>query len=196
MPNIVNLSEVKSYLNIETSNSEFDSILNSLIASVTSEIEVYCKQPIAQANVSAIYKDALVTPNDIALRQFPVGNLVSISYKSKITEASWTSLDVNDFAIYSTNKLFYIQSKSAFNKEHYYNLTYQVGFASVPEVLKQVAFEMVSIKFTDSKHDSGNLNVLNKTTTFANSTVNENSSKEYLSKYHKNILNSYRIPTV
>ena len=92
--------------------------------------------------------------------------------------------------------MYFVSLKNKYNPANFYEVVYNVGYATIPKEIEQVCKEMVYTMYQDSGIGGGNLLILDETTNMGGNSVNQKSAKQYLDYKHKVILQSYRIASI
>jgi hypothetical protein len=196
---ITTLNKVKEYLNIATADVANDAILNNAIATATTFIDSYCRQNIVQTTNVRFFlgEPNFTTPNTLIFRNYPVNSISLIREKDLTPDATFSNLSTNDFYLFNTNKVSYLQKlNGAFNYRKIYEITFVSGYATVPKDIEQVAIEIVAIQFNESSKGKGNLAILDVARNLGGVNETQKSSKEYLNKRWKQVLDFYRMPLI
>lgn len=157
---IVTLNEVKEYLNIDTTNSEYDNILTTLIVSASKEIERLCNQPIEVNDMVEIING---TGNQYyRFSYFPINSITSIKYRSNINQNfdDITAIDSNSYTLLKDGNLYVIYYEDSFKTGRYnYEIKFSQGYTVVPDEIKTIASEMVQVAFRKTNYKEGTLDV-------------------------------------
>lgn len=146
---MVSLSEIKSYLGIETSNTEFDTNLTMFIANAKSLINQYVGY-----NLESNTFDYYFVGNrksDIFLPFYQITAATDL-VEYELPNSTGTALTTE---LYKINDNFYLYYANNFNYRYKINLT--AGYVTIPSDIKQKAIEIVSYLFRESGLRSGRM---------------------------------------
>jgi hypothetical protein len=163
------LAKVREYLNIDPTDTQYDTFLGNLITDVSSRVEDICQQPIEQ---TAVYvKELLIDTvtegiykgNQYVVLPYTVPTTVlTVEYSVPFTGV-WTSLALHtDYETFYDGYIQKIWFIAGIQERYTYRISCAVGYtgASMPATIKDVATEMVAMKFKESVV---NENILGKT---------------------------------
>lgn len=137
MIDLTTLASVKSYLNIDVTNTNSDTELQRLITSVSGMIRNWVNRDLT----TATYTDKLNGTNStvIMLPNYPVTSIASITIGGLV-------MPVSDY-IYDDTQITLLNGRYAPNGRMNVIVNYTAGFTTVPSEVDQVCVEMVSKKF-------------------------------------------------
>jgi len=193
---MVNLTEVKQWLKIDSDDTSLDTFLTSCILYATEIIENYAKQNITLKTHTKVFygNDNFIPDRFLMLRHFPVQQLVSVRYKDKLS-SNWMNVDLENFFLFNTNKICYIDSIIPWNPLYYYEITYTSGYQTIPNDLKQITLEMVDIIYNDSVQGKSKLDIVSVTNALSNHTYTTTSAKPFLTDKWLKIIKKYKYYT-
>lgn len=143
---MITIEEVKRYLNIDDSEVDLDLFLEQCINYTFSEIENYCRQPIALKEQEKTFK---VVGNSIIFNQYPINEITNVEIYDDYFNLIETVSDT-DYILNLQSSLYFL----IFNSDSYngYNakVTYSCGYNSIPNDLLKVHIEMIAIMFKES----------------------------------------------
>lgn len=165
---ILSLEEVKQDVvgNVDMGDAN-DAFLTSLIETAQNRIEAYCYQPIVETEkrLTVTPTRAYRTEEFIAPFQNVPVVLEDLWYKKNIFDEDWTLIDPEDYTIIEENGLHSVYTKvldevargKGFDVDYWFSFRFMVGFeeSELPEVVKQVAREMVFYWFMNSPLATG-----------------------------------------
>jgi len=135
-------------LNLETQNSDYDVVLDQIIATVGKDVQRYCNQEIESTAQTLEFNgngtSYLIFP------KFPVISVTTLKHKSEILD-SWTAqtaITATTYKIIEINNVQYLYYSEGFIEGvANYQLAYVTGYATVPDDIKEIAIEMSTIYF-------------------------------------------------
>jgi len=98
MYELVTLDEVKDFLKVSSTNTEYDDVLNRLIPDVTKQIETICSKLFVTRQFTE-YHDGKGKPN-ILLKNYPVYSVTSINDDTTHVFGSGDAIATDDYRIY------------------------------------------------------------------------------------------------
>lgn len=147
MPDLINASELKEFLGMEIREVEHDSLLNLLITKFSQVICTYCRQEFVKAEYTETYDGD--GESNLLLDHLPVVSVSSLKIDTIVTAA-------DKYAIRKPEGEIKLIDGSVFTKDfENVEITYEAGYASVPEDVKYVCLDMCARKF--KMIDSGRL---------------------------------------
>jgi len=139
---LVTLADQKTYLNISDSNS--DSILEILINSVSTLINVYCERTLIETTYTDLYLDGN-GEKEIQLPNWPVASITSLAEdETSLTEG----LD-EDYLLYTSDRAAYLwrYGDGWVDMHKGILITYVAGYSTVPKDLQLACFKQVAFEF-------------------------------------------------
>lgn len=150
------LTDIKAYLKIATSNTDFDDFLEALIEVAADWIELKCNQKLREQDVIRYYSGT--SERGLMLYEFPISEIKSI-YEINYDLNTETLLTLTDYVLYQLNYYCVLNSKyTNFTKgTNNYKLTYTVGYSAedMPATIKSVCWQLVALLFKDSDQVGG-----------------------------------------
>ena len=138
---LITISELKTYLKI--TDSSYDSVLLQMINFAQSEIENYCRQPIASASKVIISSG---TKSPVLLPYFPV-NAITVLKVRQDWQDTWEILASTKYSLVHKDNLYYLYC-DYLEQENYIDMT--IGYTTAPADIKKVAIEMIALMFKES----------------------------------------------
>lgn len=135
---LTNVADVKETLGIASSDLSWDNLIIRKINQVTRQIEAFCgRRFLLTTYTDEEYNGTGV--DQIVLKNRPIEGTVALSYRN-------TSLDDNDFTTVESDLMFVNASAGVLNLDFRaigrwgrYKVTYQAGYATIPEDLAEAA---------------------------------------------------------
>ena len=145
---IVSLVEVKRYNNIDTSNVDNDTLFTQFINEAENYINNYVRFTVASGTRTVEFSnnDTMDALNYL-INDRNITAITSISTKSLPTE-SYTVIDSSQYALLNNSHLTMFYCNSSFGLIN--KLVYVAGYSTIPDVIKQVCIEMVTMKIKES----------------------------------------------
>lgn len=195
---MITLKEVKTFIDMDLSNTNYDTYLNNTIGAVKQAIDNYCGQNIVKANNTFYFEgNGLET---VTLKKFPVNEVVSLSERQEPTD-NWSVIADTEYTIIEgdINKLYMGNSFSS----DYYKLVLDTGYqfdveevegaevitSTVPQDIRHVAFEMMQWHYDENIE--GTLTVASTNISEAGKTVSVTPMKVWKADWRR-VLGSYR----
>lgn len=138
---LVTLSEMKTYLGIDSGDTTNDAFLTSQITTISDSIESYCQRVFAQTTYSETFYGADYCPMSYLMAfMFP---LISVT---SITEDG-TLLDAANYRIHKPTGRVTRTDFGGFFCPEITVVVYSAGFAAIPEPLKSVVYSLVGERY-------------------------------------------------
>ena len=150
---MVTLTQVKNFLEIATSNTEFDTLLNAFIDRATALINNYLGYDLAENTQT--YNFVGNGKNEFVLPFVFISNIENLYERSKPTN-EWNVK--SDYEFYTINNITYLYSDSLLNG--YYKVDVTSGFAVIPNDVQQKCLEIISYYFRESGAMQGKMSGL------------------------------------
>jgi len=147
---MITLTEAKQFLGIETSVTEFDTLLNAFILEVTDMINNYIGYDISQQTIEYCFRGNNTT--DIYLPFINVTEVTGLEYRINPT-SDYVSMD---YELYVINGESYLYADSFFYN-YFYKADIVTGYSTIPNIVKLKAKELVSYLFRESGASQGRL---------------------------------------
>lgn len=177
MASFVTLNEVKLWLSIESTNTNNDTLLTSLISSASSWVENWVNRTLSSTSYTERYNG---TGNySMMVKNYPITAISSLTVNGAIVSASD---GVSVGYVYDNNQIIFIGNKIAKGIQNV-AITYTAGYAAIPQDIKQVVIELVGYKFKEmNRIGLESKTIAGEVTTF---------SLKDLKEHNKNLLNNY-----
>jgi len=141
---LTNLTLVKLFLNIATTDTTHDDLLKNLVNWYSRAIESFCNKAFEQTEYTETY-DGLGS-NVLFLDHYPISSVSSLEIDSVACEDS-------DYAIYSEG-FIKLTDGSLFTKgDQNVTITYKAGYAQVPGDVQLCCTQLVAMKFKTINSD-------------------------------------------
>lgn len=188
---------LKIYLDIENQVTDYDAVLDMIIAAVGKDVVRYCNQEIEAT--SQIYEFSGNGSNWLIIPKFPVISITSLKYRSQPLESWGAAISSSDYAIVDNGVQPLLYYAHGFIEGNFnYKLEYISGWSEVPEDIRQVALEMAVVYFkeTDVKGgmEGGRLGLATIGKNIQG--IGVNTTFKDLTKEWEKRLSKYRRPTV
>lgn len=198
--NIVTLNESKTYLKIAQTDSTQDSFLSSLINIASDKIERYTRSCFKKQSFTEIYSGK--GWQKLFTQHCPVISLANAStsdVQQKITPTSdWSDIetDLNYVMIIPSSPFSIHLYRNVFNEGvNNIRVKYYAGYETIPQSVKQVALEMVSEMYAQSRQGSGRLGQTSRNVSTGAGGSGSDSFMD-LSEKHKLLLSSFILPVM
>ena len=172
MAAIISYEEALSYLQKDTAEVKEKDVINQFILAAQAMIESYCGQEILQGDRTLFFQQNQYE-NSKHLAHKEVTAIKSVKSKGNPL-SSFITIDSSLYSLIEMNNNFFVYFES-FMPCNCYEIVYTSGFTDIPDVIKQVAYEMVSIMQKESNyapHPRLGLNA--DTTTMSNQGITTN----------------------
>lgn len=181
---LISLNELKLFLEIETSDTGFDTLLTQCIVEAQNLIESYLNYSVESAS-----KTIYITGNNSAVYCFgfvPVTAIASISRRTTPLEA-WETVSSSKYSIYELNGLYNVYYEDVFDY-NLYKIVYTSGYSSVPDGIKMACLELSASIYLAAKRGTVGIGAKGMTESGSSSTTSyidlwNNLTKERLCMY-------------
>jgi len=177
MADFCTLADVKTWLNIDDTNTNSDELLTSLITSGSAYIENWTNRSFSVT--STTYRVNGNGSSVMLVKDYPINSVTSVTVSGiAYTASNGTSTGF----MFDENTIYLIGAK--FTKEiQNVSIVFNYGYATIPAELKQVVVELVGYKFKETER----IGLLSKV--LAGETIAYDIRD--LKDHSKNILNNY-----
>jgi len=190
MANFITFDEVKYQLTEDPAKIGTDdqNLIESLISSVCSMIETYCNRKFVKANY--VEYPETYGGNMIFLKHIPIVQINNLWIDTSREFDSSTLIDSDDYFVNLEKGIVIYESGNFPSKPYCVKVDYEAGWESenVPKDLKQVAIEMVLVKYDRIKKKE--LDVVSRNVQGGSVIFREND----LLPQHKLVLTRYALP--
>lgn len=137
------LPEMKSYLEIDSSNTTYDNFLLDQGEVISSAIETYCKRSFIKKNYTqTFYKDELFDSRggrigEVLLYHYPV---VSITSVTEDTESITDYRVVNESGVLRKKEGFFLNADTL-------EVQYSAGYSRLPALVREVFYSLLSERY-------------------------------------------------
>ena len=165
---IVTLAEAKLQLNITTSNTNEDTMLEAWINETSQEVEDYCQRKFVVQSVSSEYHNGdgsrFLYPKYFPVTQLSTettptssDTLGALQYRDT-PDSSWTNIETDTDHIFYGTDIPYIELYDTTFPSGRRNIkiSYKAGYSTVPADVKKVVLEKIQIRWNTSGN-GGNL---------------------------------------
>jgi hypothetical protein len=196
---ILNITEVKTYLKILSTDATQNDFLVDLIAIATDKIEKFTRSVFKQQNVTEIVSGN--GRNNFYPTKLPIVSLLTNSItdiQQKTTPTSeWENIetDTSYIMIEAATPYYFYLYRDVFPKgKQNIRLKYVAGYTVIPASIKQVALEMVAEIYSQSRQGSGRLGQSSRSISTGAGGSGSDSFFD-LTEKHKNILSQFILPS-
>jgi len=147
---LVTLNETKAYLGITLTMTEFDSFLTQQVTLLSNAIEGYCGRKFGLATyIQTFYEDEMDIdskhPTKLPLYHYPITTITSVLEGTAPETTANTTYRLHRPSATLTNTTGWFNGGNV-------QVTYEAGYASIPEVLKQVVYSLVQQAYNKKKN--------------------------------------------
>lgn len=164
---MITANNVKEYLNIDTADTTYNTIIDNLIKVVKSQLT-----SMLGWNAELHSEDVNFAGNNSIVYNFQIpyiNSLNSLEYKSNILDTSYTSITNTEYKLLYINSVYKIYYNSSFTLDTLYKANVTIGYdtTTIPYEIWQVLREMAAIifkegNFSDSKSARLGIGTLNE----------------------------------
>jgi hypothetical protein len=164
---IVTLAEAKQQLNIVTSNTTEDSVIEAMINEISDAVEYYTQRKIFAQSVTNEIRDGdgtnVIYPKYYPLIQLSTASsptsaniLAAVQYRDT-PDSAWTDIETDTDHIFYDTTLPYIELYDLVFPIGRRNirLNYKAGYSTVPGDIKQVVLEKIQMRWKESLPHGG-----------------------------------------
>jgi len=194
---ILSTAQAKQALKSTSDDATFTAELERWIAAVSESIASICGGKV-ELNITEDDPDETVIEfagfgNNTKFLPFAnVASIVKIEERESHFD-EWTELDAADYRLIKQEGCFYAAVQGYFRKWTNYRITLTAGWAVVPAPIVQVAAEMLSIMWEESRHGKNTVGQQSSAETF-NGIALTKSYRDMLPKWRETLA-PYRVPT-
>jgi hypothetical protein len=147
---LTSLSHVKAYLDITTADAARDLVLNHIMAGVSKRIQNYIDRPIIQTTTTGEKVDS-IGDYQIQSRHYPIISVASLSESATaLVEDTDFEMTPEDMERGQVTRISGTDPIAWAKGRRVVELSYNHGFAAVPDDLVQLATELTAIKYQES----------------------------------------------
>lgn len=180
LPGITTVESVKIYLNITDTNS--DSILASLVASISKQIETECNRVFAKKDYTEYYDGD--GSDSLSLRQYPINSITSIHDDIGRDYGASSLVAAADYTFDAESGI--VKSDHCFSAgKNNIKVVYNAGYENIPGDLELAANYLVAAEFKRSRTEVNT----------AEGQEAKERNIESLEKKAEKIIDKYRKPT-
>lgn len=150
MANLVTLERVKTYLEIANTETAQDVLLQDLIMRIGTWAERYCDRSFAKATYTE-QRDGDGTAT-LLVRQWPLLSVTSLYDDPIRVFGAATQIAAADFALYSNQGMIRLDGLVFSAGIQNVKITYEAGYADIPEDLQQALIELVADRFRNKEN--------------------------------------------
>ncbi|MFC4768738.1 head-tail connector protein [Effusibacillus consociatus] len=136
---LTDLASTKSYLDIDTTDTSKDSIIEFLINAASEAIEKYCRRKMKQATYTDEEYDGTGSQN-LYLKQYPISSITSIKIDDVVVAATEYKTRKESGIVVRMNAMW---DKGILNLK----VTYQAGYAAIPSDVELACKHLVKFYF-------------------------------------------------
>jgi len=150
MANLVRIERVKTYLDLANTDTASDVLLQDLIARIGAWAERYCDRTFAKATYTE-QRDGDGT-DTLLVRQWPFLSVASLYDDPLRVFGAATQIAAADFAIYANQGMIRLDGRVFSVGIQNVKVTYEAGYADIPEDLQQAVVELVADRFRNKEN--------------------------------------------
>ena len=150
MANLVRIERVKTYLDLANTDTASDVLLQDLIARIGAWAERYCDRSFAKATYTE-QRDGDGT-DTLLVRQWPLLSVASLYDDPLRVFGAATQIAATDFAIYANQGMIRLDGRVFSVGIQNVKVTYEAGYADIPEDLQQAVVELVADRFRNKEN--------------------------------------------
>ncbi len=182
---IISLTELKNYLNV--SGTTNDTFYTQLINEATNYINNFVRYNVESGSRTIYFSSQ--SGCYLFLNDINVTAITTLKYKSLPTE-NYTTVSSAKYALQKIQGLQYLYCEDGYGYE-INELVYTAGYSTIPDVIKNVAIEMVTMKIKESGLGKSQLGLAVQTET-RNNVTETNQIQSLQNKWH-NMLQPYKL---
>ena len=150
MANLVKIERVKTYLEIASTDTAQDVLLQDLIARIGAWVERYCDRTFAKATYIEQYdgdgSDTLV------VRQWPLMSVASLFDDPLRVFGAATQIAATDFVLYKNTGIIRLDGLAFSTGIQNVKVTYDAGYTDTPDDVQQAVVELVADRFRNKEN--------------------------------------------
>lgn len=150
MANLVRLERVKTYLDLANTDTASDVLLQDLIARIGAWVEHYCDRSFAKATYTE-QRDGDGT-DTLIVRQWPLLSVASLYDDPLRVFGAATQIATTNFVIYANQGSIRLDGLVFSVGIQNVKVTYEAGYADIPEDLQQAVVELVADRFRNKEN--------------------------------------------
>lgn len=150
---LTTLAKVKEYLELDSSDTTYDTLLSHLITAASDFIQSYCNRWFNEKSYSKEEYDG-TGDSRLNLKQYPVSSSSSFTLeKNQAVDNSdnWTTYDGKDYWIHYDEGIVELYADIFTKAPRKYRVSYTAGYSSVPVDLEWACWKIVSAIFNKRK---------------------------------------------
>jgi len=153
---MITTNNIKEYLNIDTADTTYNTILDNLVKVVKSQLT-----SILGWNAELHNEDYVFAGNNSTVYNFLypyINSINTLGYKDSILDDDYTLIDTSLYKLVNLNSVYKVYYDSSFTLDTLYRANISVGYdtTTVPYELWQVLREMASIIFKEADFSNTN----------------------------------------
>lgn len=152
---LTSIADVKETLGIDVGNTTKDNLIIRKINQATDMIEKYCGGRRFSEDTYIDEEYDATNSNQLALRNYPITNIVSLSYRdSSLNENSWEIVDADRYFV-DQNAGVIDLTFNARGRWNRYKVTYDAGYGTIPADLAEACVTLVAYLYENATSGTG-----------------------------------------
>jgi hypothetical protein len=149
----VSMTEVKDYCKIDSAEDKYDTVLDLLNEHMTASIKMWLGRDITLGTYTEVF-DIDYRQQAVFLNQYPIASVVGLTHGGALLTED------EDFYVYPNTGVIKIiphgtGGSPGISKDYWFEglkkveITYQAGYPTIPESIKQAALKLIHREFYD-----------------------------------------------